>query len=118
MVSFAPAITVCGLWWYLRYVPELDKRCRLWLNTTSDSYQISETYIKIKKQWYYLSRATNAAGATLDCMPRSTRDVEAVERFFHLVLGARPTTVPRVITVEKNVAYPPHLGRFNRSRCW
>jgi IS6 family transposase len=68
----APEIIVCGLWWALRYASELDQHGRPWLNTTSDSYRIGETYIKIKKQWHYLCRATNAAGATLDCMPRST----------------------------------------------
>src|SRR5262245_54113756 len=68
----APEIIVCGLWWALRYASELDQHGRPWPNTTADSYRIGETYIKIKKQWHYLCRATNAAGATLDCMPRST----------------------------------------------
>ena len=43
--------------WVQRYAPELDKRCRPHLKTTNDSYRVDETYIKIKKQWYYLYRA-------------------------------------------------------------
>src|SRR5262245_65358618 len=45
--------------WVQRYAPELDRRCRPWLNATNDSYRVDETYIKIKKEWYYLYRAVD-----------------------------------------------------------
>jgi transposase, IS6 family len=134
---FAPEVILCGVRWYLRYAlsyrdveellrerglhvdhttvfrwvqryaPELDKRCRPSLHATTDSYRVDETYIKIKKQWHYLYRAVDSAGATRDFMLSPTRDAEAAERFFRKVLGARHTTAPRVITVDKNAAYPP-----------
>lgn len=34
------------------------------------------------------------------------RDAKAAERFFRKVLKARHTQSPRVITVDKNAAYP------------
>ncbi len=37
--------------WVQRYAPEMDKRCRPYLNTTNDSYRVEETYIKVKGQW-------------------------------------------------------------------
>jgi transposase-like protein len=40
--------------WGQCYAPELDRRCRSYLTATNDSYQVDETYIKIKRQWYYL----------------------------------------------------------------
>jgi transposase, IS6 family len=43
--------------WVQRYAPELDRRCRPYLCATNDSYRVDETYIKIKKRWYYLYRA-------------------------------------------------------------
>jgi IS6 family transposase len=92
--------------WVQRYAPELDKRCRPLLNTTHASYRVDETYIKIKKQWYYLYRAVDSTGATLDFMLSATRDADAAERFFRKVLHATHTTTPRVITVDKNAAYP------------
>ncbi len=49
--------------WVQRYAPELDRRCRPSLRATNDSYRVDETYIKIKKQWYYLYRAVDSAGA-------------------------------------------------------
>jgi transposase, IS6 family len=68
---------------------------------------VDETSIKIKKQWYYLYRAVDSTGATLDFMLTSTRDADAAERFFRQVLQASHTLTPRVITVDKNAAYPP-----------
>jgi transposase, IS6 family len=104
----------CGVWvdhstvsrWVQRYAPELDKRCRPYLRATNDSYRVDETYIKIKKQWYYLYRAVDSPGASLDFMLSTTRDAEAAEQFFRKVLDASHTMVPRVITVDKNAAYP------------
>jgi transposase, IS6 family len=141
---FEPEIIMCGVRWYLRYslsyrdvealmrerglavdhttvfrwvqryAPELDKRSRPCLTATTDSYRVDETYIKIKKQWHYLYRAVDATGATLDCMLSPTRDAEAAERFFRKVLGACHTTAPRVITVDKNAAYPPAFATLQQ----
>jgi transposase-like protein len=93
--------------WVQRYAPELDKRCRPQLKATNDSYRVDETYIKIKKQWHYLYRAVDSMGATLDFMLSATRDADAAERFFRQVLQASHARTPRVITVDKNAAYPP-----------
>jgi transposase-like protein len=92
--------------WVQRYAPELDRRCRPYLRATNDSYRVDETSIKIKKRWYYLYRAVDSTGATLDFMLSPTRDADAAERFFRQVLQASHTCTPRVITVDKNAAYP------------
>jgi transposase, IS6 family len=96
--------------WVQRYAPELDRRCRPSLRATNDSYRVDETYIKIKKQWYYLYRAVDSTGATLDFMLSATRDANAAECFFRQVLQASHTRTPRVITVDKNAAYPLAFG--------
>jgi IS6 family transposase len=93
--------------WVQRYAPELDRRCRPSLRATNDSYRVDETYIKIKKQWHYLYRAVDSTGATLDFMLSATRNADAAEQFFRKVLNADHTTLPRVMTVDKNAAYPP-----------
>ena len=54
--------TICR--WIQRYAPELDKRCRPQLKATNDSDRVDETSIKINKQWHYLYRAVDSAGAT------------------------------------------------------
>jgi IS6 family transposase len=63
--------------WVQRDAPELDRRCRPHLKATNDSYRLDETDVKIKKRWYYLYRAVNSRGATLDFMLSATRDAGA-----------------------------------------
>jgi len=52
--------------WVQRFSPELEKRCRPYLRSTSDSYRVDETYVKIKGKWYYLFRAVDSKGQTID----------------------------------------------------
>ena len=92
--------------WVQRDAPELDRRCRPSLRATNDSSRVDETYITIKKPWHDLYRAVDSAGATLDFMLSATRNADAAERFFREVLQASHTRTPRVITVDKNAAYP------------
>ena len=40
--------------WVQRYAPELERRCRPHVKTTSDSWKVDETSIKIKGVWTYL----------------------------------------------------------------
>ena len=92
--------------WVLQYGPELDKRCRPHLKPTNDSWRVDETYVKVKGTWKYLYRAVDSCGQTLDCLLSAKRDANAAKRFFKKVLKARHTQTPRVITVDKNAAYP------------
>ncbi|MBD2000254.1 IS6 family transposase [Leptolyngbya sp. FACHB-541] len=92
--------------WVLKYAPELDKRIRPHLRPTNDSWRTDETYIKIKGVWKYLYRAVDSEGNTLDFMLSAKRDSKAAARFFRKVLKGQHTQAPRVITVDKNAAYP------------
>jgi transposase-like protein len=90
----------------LKVAPELDQRIRPDLKLTDDSWRVDETDIKIKGEWKYLYRAVDSAGNPLDFMPSAQRHNKAAARFFRQVLKAQHTGVPRVITVDKNAAYP------------
>lgn len=92
--------------WVLKYAPELDKRLRPHLNPTNDSWQVDETYIKVKGEWKYLYRAVDSEGKTLDFMLSAKRDGKATTRFFRKTLKAGHTQPPRVINVDQNAAYP------------
>jgi IS6 family transposase len=91
--------------WIQRYAPELEKRCRPPLNATNDLYLVDETAIKVKKQRYYLYRAVDSEGNTIDFMPSAIRNAKAPQRFFRKILRASHTALPRVITVDKHAAY-------------
>jgi len=92
--------------WVQEYGPELDKRCRPHLRPTNDSWRVDETYIEVKGKWKYLYRAVDSDGNTLDFLLTAHRDAKAAKRFFRKALKAAHTQEPRVITVDKNAAYP------------
>ncbi|BCL78804.1 hypothetical protein ccbrp13_12690 [Ktedonobacteria bacterium brp13] len=97
---------------------------------------MDETYIKIKKVWTYLYRAVDSQGNTLEFLLSPTRDAEAAKRFFckalHVSTCSAPqnhpieegvaqpltptdliiTRTPRVINVDKNVAYPKAIAEL------
>ena len=74
--------------WVQYYAPELDRRCRPHLKTTTDSWRVDETYIKVKGIWMYLYRAVDSQGNTLEFLLSATRDAQAAKRFFSKALGA------------------------------
>ena len=65
--------------------------------------------MKVKGVWKYLYRAVDSAGNTLDFRLSAKRDAKAAKRFLRKVLNASHTIEPRVITVDKNAAYPPAI---------
>ena len=95
--------------WVQWYAPEIEKRCRPHLKTTTDSWRVDETYVKVKGVWMHLYRAVDSQGKTLEFWLSATRDSQATKRFFAKALGASHTVTPRVITVDKNAAYPKAL---------
>ncbi|GHO63957.1 IS6 family transposase [Ktedonobacter sp. SOSP1-52] len=123
--------------WVQKYAPELEKRCRPHLKAYNDSWRVDETYIKIKTVWFYLYRAVDSAGNTIEVFLSPTRDAEAAKRFFCKSLHSltfstsqvclieehvtSPTPVLdlgttmfalRVITVDKNAAYPKAIAEL------
>ncbi len=54
----------------------------------------------------YLYRAVDSQGNTLELLLSPRRDAEAAKRFFSKALAAPHISTPRVITVDKNAAYP------------
>ena len=92
--------------WVHQYGAELDKRIRPYLRGTNDSWRVDETYIKVKGQWMYLYRAVDSEGNTIDFYLSKTRDAKSAKRFFKKALASSHVSQPRVITVDKNPAYP------------
>ena len=92
--------------WIQAYAPELDKRLRPHLRTTTGSWRVDETYVKVKGRWVYLYRAVDARGQTIDFLLSAKRDAATARRFFRKALKQAHTVNPRTLTVDKNAAYP------------
>jgi len=100
--------------WVQKYALELEKRIRPHLRLTNDSYRIDETYVKIKGKWYYLYRAVDSPGQTIDFMLSAKRDTKAAKRFFRKMLKASQHQSPRIINVDRNNAYPPAVEELKK----
>jgi transposase-like protein len=68
----------------------------------------------------YLYRAVDSKGSTIDFYLSKTRDQKAAKRFFKKALRSFHVSKPRVITVDKNPAYPTAVlnGYFCHSICF
>ncbi|MCM3654166.1 IS6 family transposase [Metabacillus litoralis] len=102
--------------WVHQYGPELDERVRRHLKTTNDSWRVDETYVKVKGQWMYLYRAVDSKGNTIDFYLSESRDKQADKRFFKKALAASHICKPRVITVDKNPAYPVAIQELKEEK--
>ena len=112
-----------GLWvdhttiyrWVQHYAPILEKKCRVRLRPTNDSWHVDETYVKVKGTWMYLYRAVDSDGNTVEFMLSPTRDGQAAKRFFRKALRGRHTVPPRVINVDRNpcTGYVAHPYRID-----
>jgi IS6 family transposase len=99
--------------WVQQYAPELEKRCRPHLKTCNDSWKVDETYIKIRKVWFYLYRAVDSEGNTLEFLLSPTRDAEAATRFFCKALHVTASWASQASPVEKQVSLPTALVNSN-----
>ncbi|MDF2084804.1 IS6 family transposase [Bacillus pseudomycoides] len=102
--------------WVHQYGPELDERVRRHLKTTNDSCRVDETYVKVKGQWMYLYRAVDSEGNTIDFYLSESRDKQAAKHFFKKALAASHICKPRVITVDKNPAYPVAIQELKEEK--
>ncbi|WP_242215750.1 DDE-type integrase/transposase/recombinase, partial [Bacillus cereus group sp. BfR-BA-01383] len=81
---------------------------------TNDSWRVDETYIKVKGQWMYLYRAVDSNGNTIDFCLSKTRDHKVAKRFFKKALRSFHVSKPRVITFDKNSAYPIAIEQLKK----
>ncbi|SDZ27212.1 IS6 family transposase [Bacillus sp. 166amftsu] len=102
--------------WVHQYGHELDERIRRHLKTTNDSWRVDETYVKVKGQWMYLYRAVDSEGNTIDFYLSESRHKQAAKRFFKKALAASHICKPRVITVDKNPAYPVAIQELKEEK--
>jgi transposase-like protein len=100
-------ISASCIWrWVQVFGPEMDKRCRSHLRKTNRSWRLDETYITVKGRQRFLYRAVDSSGQTIDFLLTDRRDAAAAKRFFHRALRNEGNSMPRVINVDKNPAYP------------
>ena len=149
---FTPDVILCAVRWYLRYslsyrdvrellvergleidhttvwrwvqhfAPELEERTRPHLKPTNKSWRVDETYVRVKGRWFYLYRALDSAGATIDFFLSAFRSADAAKALFAKALADPSHPQPRVINTDKAKCYPPTIDESKeegvlRKRC-
>jgi transposase-like protein len=80
--------------WVIRYVPEFEKRWHRFARVVGCSWRADETYVLIKGRWYYLYRAVDKQGRTVDFLLRKIggskpRKHSSVKRLLHTLIDHR-----------------------------
>ncbi|PKF48877.1 IS6 family transposase [Enterovibrio nigricans] len=93
--------------WVQKYAPEIERRLR-WCSKPAwaSSWQLDETYVKVKGRWMYLYRAITNTGETVEFYLSSTRNAKAAQRFLGKALRSiKPYNRPRILNTDKDRAY-------------
>src|SRR5215831_20996176 len=88
--------------WVVKDSPQLEAAFHRRKRPVWVSWRMDETYIKIKGQWYYLYRAVDKTGQTIDFLLTAQRDEEAALRFLQKAI--RRHGVPEKITIDGSAA--------------
>jgi putative transposase len=98
--------------WVIHYAPLLENEFRKkYKRPTGHSWRMDETYIKVKGDWYYLYRAVDKGGDTIDFRLSKNRDEKAARKFFEKALNS--SGIPEKITIDKSGANKAGIETIN-----
>ena len=97
--------------WVVKYSPQLEEVFHRRKRPVWVSWRMDETYIKVKGQWYYLYRAVDKDGQTIDFLLTEHRDTAAALRF--LKKAIRRNGLPEKITIDGSDANEAAIKRYN-----
>jgi putative transposase len=97
--------------WVVKYSPQLEEAFHRRKRPVWVSWRMDETYIRIKGQWYYLYRAVDKTGQTIDFLLTQHRDERAAKRF--LTKAIRRNGVPEKITIDGSEANAAAIRSYN-----
>ena len=95
---------------------EIGKKIRRDLRSPNDSWRVDEIYIRVEGKWKYFYQAVDSNGDTIDFMLSSKRDRKVTKRFFKKALSSNQNQIPKVITVDKNPAYPSAIDKLKNDK--
>ena len=98
--------------WVVQYSPQLEEAFHRRKRPVWVSWRMDETYIRIKGQWYYLYRAVDKTGQTIDFLLTQHRDERAAKRF--LTKAIRRHGVPEKITIDGSEANAAAIRSYNK----
>ena len=100
--------------WFIEYAPILRKKLRRHQFIRIDSsWQLDETYVKVKGKWHYLYRAINKQGETLDFDFSHKRNTEAAYLFLRRCLKYYDVDNQlKTLNTDKHSSYANAIARL------
>ena len=98
--------------WVIKYSPQLEEAFHRRQRSVWGSGRMDETDIKGNGPWYYLYRAVDKAGQTIDFLLTEQRDEKAAKRF--LTKAIRRHGVPEKITIDGSEANAAAIRSYNQ----
>ena len=107
--------------WVEKYAGAIEIEAHRRKKSTGNSWQMDETYIKVKGRWTYLYRAIDKEGKTLDFMLSERSDEAAATVFFIKAIGNNGW--PNKVVIDKSGSNTAGLFNMNRllvmcGWCW
>jgi putative transposase len=99
--------------WVITYSPPLEEAFHRRKRPVWVSWRMDETYIRVKGEWRYLSRAVDKHGQTMDFLLTEHRDQEAALRF--LKQAMRRHGVPEKLTIDGSEANEAAIKHYNEA---
>ena len=98
--------------WVVHYAPQLEENFRQKKKgPVGGRWRMDETYIKVKGVWFYLYRAVDKEGKTIDFMLSEKRDEPAARAFFEKAIGS--SGMPELINMDKSGANKAGINTVN-----
>ncbi|HBN6206083.1 TPA: IS6 family transposase [Vibrio parahaemolyticus] len=102
--------------WFIEFAPSLRKKVRRYQMIHADSsWQLDETYVKVKGKWFYLYRAINKQGQTLDFYFSHKRNRHSAYQFLKRCLRYYPLEKqPQTLNTDKHSSYGHAISRLKK----
>jgi putative transposase len=97
--------------WVMDYSPLIAAEAKKYKRTVTMSWRMDETYVKVRGQWFYLYRAIDKFGNTVDFMLSEHRDQAAATAFFKQAIDANG--FPNKVVMDKSGANYAGLENIN-----
>jgi transposase-like protein len=88
--------------WMQHYTPKFEKHLQRYARPVGGSWQMDDTYVRVRGEWVYLYRAVDKAGKTVEFFLSRQPDVNAAKEFLRKAMKGQ--RIPTKVTLDAYAA--------------